>query len=844
MLLRLRPLATAAILYCGCAAAQAAPAALESISVMDQAGTLPDDFRDHFFDVPLVVRVEKDGRHLGDARALVSRDNTLSLIDFAASHDSPLPEPERARWLAVLRDPRPLGPCHRDCREGLERLHYSLESSLVSIATREGGASERLRHHALPDGGSRGLILRHQLNVHAGEGADAAGRYALDLQGSLGAWTTVGAYQADRGSEARNGMRHAVQSLYAQRELGDAFVRAGYFLPTYQGVTRQPRGPGSSRHTAIGVMAGSSDSLVVDTRAPSLYPVYVTASREGALEVYRDGALILSQALQPGLQQVDTRRLPGGIYDVELRIIEDGRETSRETALIHKPSHWGDPSRRWRYSAFVGQQRSLFDSAGDPDRGRLAAGAIVNYLAHARAVLGLSAHQVGDHAAVAASVDWHANDWANLYTNAYATRHEGRGLDIHGLLRYRRGTVTASHNRSWQARRSSDDPSPAALPVQERGAGWLQTSAVGVSHRVDDRSHLSGRVSRHQGVSRGVGMDLSFSRRQQLFGTDATWRTSIFERPANLGTGARRDRGVDFTLSLALGEHGRRYSGSLGSRTGTAGGRDLYAAAGVQQTFEAHTLRSLAGQATVDREGLGLSGNARFEHPLVHGDAYAQRTSQEGHVGGGLNLESTIALGAGRLAVIGAAPGGSADTGMIVDVSSDLPDVALRADDSRGGSHVLRPGRNFVPVAAYGSGALQIDFEGRAAPAAAIQPGRLSYHLNKGGVAYGKVDIVSTVTVMGRLQDAGGQPLGGAHIHNHAGRSVAEADGFFTLELSVRSPALQVRHPRVQDCTFVLDGTATRPPHDTWMAGILQCPDNRLTATTVASDASRGDALP
>jgi len=181
---------------------------------------------------------------------------------------------------------------------------------------------------------------------------------------------------------------------------------------------------------------------------------------------------------------------------------------------------------------------------------------------------------------------------------------------------------------------------------------------------------------------------------------------------------------------------------------------------------------------------------------------------------------------------------------MIVDVSSDLPDVALRADDSRGGSHVLRPGRNFVPVAAYGSGALQIDFEGRAAPAAAIQPGRLSYHLNKGGVAYGKVDIVSTVTVMGRLQDAGGQPLAGAHIHNHAGRSVAEADGFFTLELSVRSPALQVRHPRVQDCTFVLDGTATRPPHDTWMAGILQCPDNRLTATTVASDASRGDALP
>jgi hypothetical protein len=845
MLPRLRPLATAVMLYCSCTAAYAAPAALESLSLMDQAGTLPEDFREHFFGVPLVVRVEKDGRFLGDARALLSRENTLSLIDFAASHDSTATDVERDRWLAVLREPRPMGPCQQACSEGLERLHYSLESSLLSIATREAGqAFEQARHHALPEGGSRGLILRHQLNLYGGEGADAAGRYAVDLQGSLGSWTTVGAYQVDRGSEEGGGLRHAVQSLYAQRELRDAFVRVGYFLPTFQGVSRQPRGPGSASHTAIGVMAGSSDSLVVDTRAPSLYPVYVTANREGTLEVYRDGALILSQALQPGLQQVDTRRLPGGIYAVELRVIEEGRETSRETSLIHKPSHWRDPSRRWRYSAFVGQQRSLLDSVDDPDEGRFAAGGIVNYLVHPRAVLGLSAQQVGDHGTVAASLDWHVNDWANLYTNAYRSDRDGRGLDLHGLMRYRQGTVTVSHNRSWHdsatAEHDSDGP---MLPVAERRSGWLQASAIGISHRIGDGTHLSARVSRQRGVSNGTGLDLSISRRQTLFGTDATWRASVFDRPANRSSGMQRNRGVDVTLNLALGRDGRRYSGSLGSRTGTGGGRDLYAGAGVQQSFNAGVLRSMAGHATVDADGVGLSGNAQFDHPLMRGDIHAQRTSLGGQVSGGLNLESTLAVGGGTLALAGVAQG-NADTGMIVDVASDLPDVALRAHDTLGGTHVLRPGRNFLPVPAYRSGALQIDFEGRSAPAAAIQPARLPYHLNRGGVAYGEVAIVRTVTVMGRLRDADGRPLAGAHVHNHAGRSVAEADGFFTLEMSARMPTLEVRHPRVQGCTFVLDGATTRPPGDTWLAGILQCPDSRLTATPVTSTSILAGALP
>lgn len=691
---RVLPLAGTVMLSVGAAAAHAAPAALDSLHLLDQADALPDDFRDYFFDVPVVVRVEVDGRYLGDARALLTRGNALALLAFVDTQGSDATGDERQRWLQVLAEPRALGPCATGCAQGLAGLHYSLENSLLSVATdRAGQADAAPRYHALPERGSHGMVLRHQVNAYAGDSLPLAGRYALDAQASVGRWTVQGHYQLDRSADREGELRHAAQSLYAQREFNDHFLRVGWFLPGFQGVTRQPRATGSLGFTTMGVMAGSSDTLLADSRAASLHPVYVTANREGSVEVYRDGSLILTQPVQPGLQQLDTRRLPGGIYAVELRVIEDGRETAREAAVIHKPSQWRDPSRRWRYSAFAGQQRSLLDSVDDPQAGKAAVGGVINYLAHARAVLGLAAQQIGDARAVAGSLDWQLNDRANLLTNAYRSRVDGHGVDLQGLLRYRTGSVTLSHNRSWLPRRRWDDDRFVVLAAGE-GSRWggLQVSAVGVNHRIGDRSHLAARVSQQRGISSGRGLDVSFSRRQLLFGADAHWRATVFDRPASAATGLRRNRGVDLTLNIALGREGRRYSGSLGSRTGTRGGRDLYAGVGVQQGFDDGWVRGLAGQATVDREGVGVSGNAQFEHPALRGDAYVQRSPLGGTPSGGINLESTLAVGGGTLSVSGAGQLATTQTGMIVDVDSDLPDVVLRAHDRHGGSYPLHPG--------------------------------------------------------------------------------------------------------------------------------------------------------
>ncbi|QHE21327.1 fimbrial protein [Stenotrophomonas maltophilia] len=794
-----------------------------TLSLQQQRQYMPVEFREHLFGAPLMVRVERDGTYLGDAEVVLHEDNRVQLLAFNESHDSPLPPHERQHWASQLAEPTALGMCENQC-QGLLAAYYSLEHSLLSLLTSEGSrATGEGRYLAQPENGSHGLMLRNSLTFSGGQQQGHALNYGAELQGSVGHWSTVGSYQYYL-NESGESAKHYLSALYAQREFRDHFLRVGYFLPTFQGVTRQPRAPGTQNYTSVGIMAGSSDALLADYSSVSVYPVYVTASRDGVVEIYRDGNLISTQAVKPGVQEIDTRRLPGGIYDVELRVVEEGQISSRETAVIHKPGSWRDASRRWRYSVFAGQQQGLLDSGNDAQQGRVSAGAVVNYLLHPRAVAGATVQQVGDRRSAGISLDWQASDRFNLYTNVYDSSYAGRGIDAQGMFRYGTGSVIVSHARTWVEQRDRLASRPGQPPRWEIASGWQDSSAVSFNHRIGDRNNLSLRVAHNSGFNAGTSVDASWWRRQPLFGNDASWRVSVYDRPGSAFTDFKRQRGIDFTLSLELGREGRRYNGSLGSRTGQAGNRDLYASATVQQQLDGSWLQSVQGTVTADRSGLGLGAGAYVEHQYLNGDAQLQRSSLDGRLSGNVNLESTLVLGDGKGALLGRNQTQSASTGVIVDVRSDYPDLELRADDSQGGGVTLKPGRNFVPVSAYRAGFVQFDFTGNAAPAATIQPATVSYHLNKGGVMHASVDVLRTFTVMGQVVDANGKGQRGVQVINHASRSVSQEEGFFTLELSAREPVVELRYADHTGCTLSLDEARYPREGDVVMVGGLQCP--------------------
>ncbi|AFJ56805.1 MULTISPECIES: CS1-pili formation C-terminal domain-containing protein [unclassified Pseudomonas] len=829
----------AALALLVCTSALAAPAtsgAATPGSLISQAQGLPAGFADHFFDVPLAVRVDLDQQLLGEALIVLSQDDRVTLLEFTDTGDSKVPAATRDTWQAVLEQGVALGACTQSCPQKMISAYYNLESSQLSILTQNVElADDTPRFYDQPEGGSLGLIINNQLNLNGSQQDSLGGRYGLQASSSVGNWSQVFNLQLARQSGDEAQMRHAIHELYTQRELQGQFFRLGHFTPNSDGLTRQLRSFGASPDTALGVMYGSSDTLAINDAKPSVYPIYVTASRQAAVEIYRNGLLINTQSVTAGLQTLDTRPLPGGIYEVEVRLVEDGLTTSTSQELVYKPSNWRNADDPWRYNLFAGRETKLFSNWDEQASGAITAGASLNYLVHPRVILGLSARQVREQLQYGGSVDWTVAGNTSLYANLYQTQEHGTGMDLQGLYSFGATNLVFSHNRSWLDTRDTYETLPDGTRLRRNTfVGQASNSALSVNHRLDAQNTLNLRVSHSQGNVEGAGVDLGWSRHDKLFGSDANWRFSVFDRPGSSGTNDQRNRGVDVTLSMNLGTDGRQISGSVGTRTARDGGRDNNASLTIRQDLTDHVLQSVSATAITDTYGVGLSSMASFSTDALSGDGFVQRSSFNGDLSGGLNLNSTFVAGAGKMLLSSQYQGNGA--GMIIDVETDLDEIALRADDLGGGSAVLRPGRNYVPVSAYKSSSVSFDFEGNHPPAANIQPTRSSYHLNKGGVDYRKVTVMKTVTVLGRLLDGRGAPLKGHHVINHASRGVSEVDGFFSMEMSSSSPTLQVRYQNQLLCQFRLDPRHTTNENDVLMIGDLRCTPDTLAEANHKAD--------
>ncbi|NMZ82026.1 TcfC E-set like domain-containing protein [Pseudomonas mandelii] len=829
------PIATALAL-CFCATALAAPAdnGHTPRSLLAQAKGLPSEFEEHFFDVPLAVRVELDQQFLGEAMVVLTRDDRITLVEFTDVSDSTINASERDIWANYLKHGVVLGACQANCPEQLLAVHYSLENSLVSILTENAERDDQVqRYYNQPEDGSTGLIVRNQLNLNGGQNQDLGGRYGLEASSSLGNWTQAVNMQLSRLGGVDNQLYHAVHELFTQRELEGNFLRLGLFTPTSEGLTRQPRSFGASPDTALGVMYGSSDSLAINNPKPAVYPIYVTANRQGSVEIYRDGLLINTQAIPAGLQTLDTRPLPGGIYEVEVRLIEDGQITSSTQELVYKPNNWRNHDERWRYNLFAGRESKMLSNWDEQADGDMTAGAAFNFLLHPRVILGLSGRQVKDTLQYGTSVDWAIVNNASVFANVYKTQDYGTGFDVQGLYSYGSGSLVASHNRSWLDTTRLYDTLPDGTRVRQRNVfiGQTSNSSLSLNHRLTSKSSVNARVSHSEGNTEGVGVDLGWTQRTQLFGSDANWRLSLFDRPGSFSSGNDRNRGLDLSVSVALGGPGEQLSGSIGTRTDRDGGRDNNASITYRKDLQDHLLQSVSATAITDTYGLGLNALATMQSDRVNGDGFIQRSSYNNDLTGGLNLDSTVAVGGQKMIVTSQYHRNGA--GMIIDVESDIDDITLRADDLSGGSAVLKPGRNFVPITAYKSSSVSFDFEGNHVPAATIQPARSSYHLNKGGVDYRQIRVMRTLTVLGRLIDPQGNPLKGHHIINHASRGVSEVDGFFSMEMNAGSPTLEVRHGNQLLCQFRLDPSRGRTENNVLMIGDLRCTPDTLADLTL-----------
>ncbi len=689
----------------------------QPFDLLQQAESLPDDFADHFFGVPLAVRILLDGQLLGEGEVVLGKDTSVQLLTLTDSYESELSERDRQHWSQILSSSHQLGPCQQKCEDGVLALEYSLENSQLSILTanvEKGRLSTR--YHALPEGGSYGALLRHQLNLSQGEGEQRSGRYNLTAQGSTGEWSPLLEGELSQSGDGQ-GTLHHIQQLYAEHEGAGRFYRLGYFSPYAQGLIRQPALFGGRTPTVLGVMLGDSDTLLIEQGQASTTPVYVTPSRPGMVEIYRDGQLINSQQVSPGLQALDTKVLPAGIYEVELRVLEDGQVTERRRETIYKPMNWQNPDETWRFNLFAGQQTRLLSNWDESDVSSLSSGVMVNHLLAPSVIIGASSQFIDERWQHGLSADWGLDERWRLIGNLMTTQRVGHGFDLQLLHHYGSGSLVVGHQRQYLSQSEASDSNTAQ-------------SNLSLQQRLSDSHSANLYVSHQPGY--GIGADLGWRYNGELFSQNMSWSLTVFDRPGSISTAYARDRGGMLSLSMNLGGERSLLAIGVGSRTSRSGGQERNGSLSYQQLLEWGALRSVGGSLTTDSYGVGSAGYAHFEGTRLSGDAHLQSSSYNQAVSGGLNLDSTMALGDdGSIAMTGQPQGYEA--GMIVDVESDMPELALQADDEQGRHVQLKPGRNLVPVTAYRSSAVQLDLTGHDAPSMSIRPNVLPYHLNKGG---------------------------------------------------------------------------------------------------------------
>lgn len=790
--------------------------------LISQADNLPEDFSTHFFDAPLLAKVDLDGEYLGDGMILLSRDRTVQLVKFTEFSESKFSSAVRSRWSHVLKNALPLGKCEKGCSEELISLHYSLVNSTLYITSSDAKEVKgQVKHISLPEQGSSGLILRNQLNLIGGEQQPWSGYQGLQLEGSVGKWTAQASSQLSR-SDIENSKTDArVSSLYLQRELPGTALRAGLFMPDSQGILRQPVMPGrSSVNTVAGVMVGSSDTLLESQAQASLYPVYVTANRDSIAEIYRDGVLINSQPVQPGMQQLDTTVLPGGIYGVEIRLVEDGREISRSEETIYKPTSWRNPDRRWQYNLYGGVEQQLGNNRYNQAEGDAALGVSANYLLHPKVIVGGAAQRNAASNQLGVSTDIQSSQNTRFYGSAGVSDQWGSRFDSQFSWQAQPQTsLMLNHSQSWYQEENS------RCSVSGCKTNKQLNSGATVNHRLGNGDSLSLRGT-HYSRENGVGVDANWRTRLTLKETPLSLTLNAFDRPYSQ-SGSSRNRGANLNLSFSLGENKRSLTASIGSRNDNRGGRETFASAGLIQSFDQGPIERLSANVTGDQYGLGGNVYSDFKHRYASGSVYAQQSSASQSLSGGINMNNTLAVGGGKISASHSPESWASHTGMIIDVESDDPDVQLKAWDSQGTSSTLRAGRNFVPVSAWKSGQLQIDFVGNDGPALKIWPAELPYHLNKGGVASGKVRVMKTVTVIGRVVDQHGEPMSGAKLVNHAGHGISESDGFFVTDMHEHTPELIIHSRDEQQCKVTLDPSQVKRENSTLMVGDLACQPNK-----------------
>lgn len=739
---------------------------------------LPEDFRQYFYNSELIVQVFLNDVRLFDAAVALNENGEIYLL--RTINDAPDIDPDiRTLWDTILQKGVTIGKCENDCPSGLMAVQYRLDSSVLKIYTSNYETSRtKSSYIAVPHDTPGGMIMYNDASVTNTASSRSWGINST-LTSSLAGWSQRASFQSSGTDGEYHYSNSSLYELYTQKELPGNFIRLGFFTPDSDTGNVQTAGFGYD--SVAGAMWGTSDALLANTDSVSVWPVYVTGRNQSIAEIWRDGRLIHTQQLQAGVQALDTRHLPGGIYDITIKIIENGQAVDTQQAQIYKPQGWNDPNRRWRMNLWSGQRRTL--GTGDAhlrEDHPFSAGGGIDVLAHPRAVLGLSGavtekeYQLRTRANITLSPD---DTLFAQYTLGNMEYQSSQNTDI----RYYRN-IYGGGSASLFWRSTITDIYGSRTSSRQQGDTWGGTLAL----RLPWSTSL---IATGQYIDtawrQGVGADVSVTTLATLSGRDMNFRVSAYDRPGF--TGNARDRGVSFGINISLAPAARHL---ISAETGMNQNQGYSSLNYQWQPGDDNGIRSLGGGVSYSPQNTVISGNASVDTPYISGDGYVQHNTQGSTNTLGGNLSQVLVIGGNTVASMNGNNSRSMESALIVDVDSDDENANVVASGTMAETQ-LKAGRNIVPVELWKKGTVQFSASG--GESLQLYPSSHSVQMRRGSVKYIKVKAVKTFTVVGMLKDDKGEILKNRYVSSDVSGALINAEGVLTLDSGVSNGHLIVK---------------------------------------------------
>lgn len=727
---------------------------------------IPDDFKSYFFQSDIPVQVYLNDKALFEATMKMREDGEMTLSGIIADEEA-LSLETQEKWETILRKGISTGRCDHKCPQGLISADYSLHNSTLRLMTTQ-YEKERVSgdYIELPEHFPAGLIINNDLSGIQSSSSDQRMSLSSSWAASLVGWSHHLSFQSTHVSGQYGYDMTDLYNLYSQKELAGQFLRFGLFTPGDDSGNVQTSNFGYD--TIVGAMWGTSDILLRSNENISAWPVYVTGRNQSVAEVWRDGRLLHTQQLQEGLQALDTRRLPGGIYDISIRILEQGQVVDTQTAQIYKPNSWRDTSRHWRANLWTGQQKAI--SSGDihrQDDGNMALGGSIDVLAWTGGILGASVTlQENDDYWLRVRSDitlsnneslflQHTRTSSNLkeYSGTDARYYRNMSADVSGSLYWRK---TRSESAMWEQDLRKKDL-------------WGSSISASLIHGARLTAQLEYQKSDAQA---GLDADVSLMTRHTWFNRNADLRISGYDR-----TGYRennRERGGAISLSMSLFPSDSRHTinAAIGVNNGEA-----YQSASYQWSPNNDGVVSWLGAGLSRSDNMTtFSGNGAIDTRYLNGDGFLQHSNSINNTTVGINLQQTLAIGEWKVATSRNLNG--QDAVMIVDLV-DGDDSNIVASGSLA-DQKLKPGRNVVPINLWQRESLQFT---SADNSASVKPDRVSMQMNRGSVGYVKIGSMKMRTVVTVPRDQNGRIMPGKVVTAGAETGFINDEGVLTMDI-------------------------------------------------------------